>query len=121
MRERSSETIKLSIIIFKTNTDRDQAITKAILAIPKINSPIRFNMANANFINSQCRTQRLFIEHLAVATGYEINWSKVQQWQINDVAIQSFKGNFEPTIFMFEKIVQPLKKDNESSCADGEH
>lgn len=57
------------------------------------------------------RTQRLFIEHLAVISGYEIDWSKVQQWQINEVAIQSFKGDFEPTVFMFEDVVKPIKKE----------
>lgn len=56
------------------------------------------------------RTQRLFIEHLAFISHYEIDWSKAQQWQINEVAIQSFKGNFEPTVFMFEDIVTPIKK-----------
>ena len=56
-------------------------------------------------------TQSLIIEHLAVISGYEIDWSKVQQWQINEVAIQSFKGDFEPTVFMFEDVVKPIKKE----------
>lgn len=55
------------------------------------------------------RTQRLFIEHLALTAGYEIDWSLIQPWQINEIAVQSFKNNFEPTIFMFEDIVKPIK------------
>ncbi len=56
------------------------------------------------------RTQRLFIEHLAVISDYEIDWSLVQQWRINEIAVQSFKGNIEPTVFMFEDIVAPIEK-----------
>ncbi|MCP3850560.1 MAG: hypothetical protein GY694_10030 [Gammaproteobacteria bacterium] len=56
------------------------------------------------------RTQRLFIEHLALTAGYEVDWSRTQPWQMNEIAIQSFKGNFEPTIFMFEDIVRTSMK-----------
>jgi len=48
-------------------------------------------------------------EHLALTAGYEIDWSLTQPWQINEIAVQSFKNNFEPTIFMFEDIVKPIK------------
>lgn len=55
------------------------------------------------------RTQRLFIEHLAAAAGYQVSWSQAQAWQIIEVATQSFDGNIEPTRFMFENITTPLK------------
>lgn len=50
------------------------------------------------------RTQRLFIEHLAANAGYEVDWSIVRSWQINEVAVKSFEGNKDPTIFLFEDI-----------------
>lgn len=51
------------------------------------------------------RTQRLFFEHLAAEAGHELDWSRIHSWQINEVAIQSFKGNFEPTLILFEDIL----------------
>lgn len=54
------------------------------------------------------RTQRLFIEHLAVAAGYDIDWTKLPPWQVNEVARQSFQGNLEPTRYMFEEIISPI-------------
>jgi len=50
------------------------------------------------------RTQRLFIEHLAANAGYFTNWTKVRAWQVAEIAEQSFKGNFYPTIQMFKNI-----------------
>lgn len=52
------------------------------------------------------RTQRLFIEHLAQTAGYLTDWGSVRSWQIVEVAEQSFKGNFDPTIAMFEDITR---------------
>ncbi|MES9903360.1 MAG: Fic family protein [Sedimenticola sp.] len=50
------------------------------------------------------RTQRLFIEHLAAEAGFFVDWTKVQPWQIIEIAEQSFKGHIEPTCSMFEEI-----------------
>jgi cell filamentation protein len=54
------------------------------------------------------RTQRLFIEHLAANVGYLVNWSLAHAWQINEVAIQSFSYNKEPTFYMFEDITSAM-------------
>ena len=53
------------------------------------------------------RTQRLFTEHLATVAGYSLDWSSVHAWEIVETAEQSFKGNREPLILMFDRIVQP--------------
>lgn len=53
------------------------------------------------------RTQRLFTEHLATIAGYSLDWSSVHAWEIVETAEQSFKGNGEPLILMFDRIVQP--------------
>ncbi len=54
------------------------------------------------------RTQRLFIEHLAAGAGYFTDWSQIHPWEVIEVAVQSFEGNFEPTISMFEKITMVM-------------
>lgn len=51
------------------------------------------------------RTQRLFIEHLAAHAGYRVDWTLAKPWQVVEVAVQSFQGNFEPTVLMFEEIM----------------
>ncbi len=50
------------------------------------------------------RAQRLLIEHLAANAGYLTDWAQVPPWQVVEVAVQSFEGDFEPTIMMFENI-----------------
>lgn len=53
------------------------------------------------------RTQRLFMEDLAAITGHAIDWAAVHSWEIVETAIQSFDGNREPLVWMFERIVTP--------------
>ena len=54
------------------------------------------------------RTQRLFIEHLAAAAGFNVDWSSTHAWQIVEVAVQSFEDNFEPAVMMFEEITTSM-------------
>lgn len=57
------------------------------------------------------RTQRLFIEHLAANAGYFTDWASVHAWEVVEVAERSFKGNLEPTLFMFENITSAMPDD----------
>ena len=55
------------------------------------------------------RAQRLFFEHLAALSSYRISWKDAVLWQVNEAAAQSFLGRLEPTIYMFEDIIEPMK------------
>jgi len=57
------------------------------------------------------RAQRLFFEHLAAANNYRINWKAAHPWEIAETAVQSFLGRLDPTIYMFERIVEPWKTE----------
>jgi len=52
------------------------------------------------------RVQRLFCQQLARQAGWDLDWTLIHSWQINETAIQSFKGNQEPLLYMFEEIVR---------------
>lgn len=41
------------------------------------------------------RTQRLFIEHLAKVSGYDVDWVAVHPWEVIAIAERSFEGNIE--------------------------
>lgn len=51
------------------------------------------------------RTQRLFFSHLAMFAGFEIAWDRVHPWQIKESAKQSFLGNSEPMVILFDDVV----------------
>jgi len=52
------------------------------------------------------RVQRLFCQQLARQAGWDLDWTLIHSWQINETAIQSFQGNKEPLLIMFEEIIR---------------
>jgi len=82
------------------------------LSLPAITERLAYYYDMTNrlhpFPEGNGRTQRLFIEHLAANAGYRVNWSLAHAWQINEVAIQSFSDNKEPTLYMFEDITSAM-------------
>ncbi len=56
------------------------------------------------------RTQRLFLDQLALNTNYELRWGNVDLNLYTTASIQSFNGDNSLLEIVFQKITRPLNK-----------
>lgn len=54
------------------------------------------------------RTQRVFIEYLVKAAGYDVDFSTVTQDEMIDASIKSFDCDYSPMEQMFSRIIKPV-------------
>ena len=54
------------------------------------------------------RTQRAFFSLLARKCGYIIPWKRIHRWEIDQTAINYFKGDLQSTVRMFDRVITKL-------------
>lgn len=79
----------------------EQVITKLSYYLGELNAMHPFREGNG-------RTQRVFIEYLAQAAGYYVDFSKVSSQEMIEASVDSMLCNYEKMENLFRKSVEPI-------------
>lgn len=62
------------------------------------------------FYEGNGRSQRLFLSKIAIACGYQFDWTKAHQWEIEAAAIRGIDDDYEPHQRLLARIASKIQK-----------
>lgn len=91
---------------FLIGTDEDSIFEKLAYYLGELNVVHPFREGNG-------RTQRVYMESLALISGYHIDFSNVTGHQMIEASAEAFNCNYSKMISIFEKITTPISTEEQ--------
>lgn len=86
----------------------------------EISTSLAYYLSEINVIHpfreGNGRTQRLFIEYLALINGYDLDFSKISKDEMIIASAESFACNYEPMNLLIKKCISKSSEYNKLEC-----